>query len=156
MLKILTLYWNGINNLKEIEPGLLDVIKNVGDAEWYVRDNGSKDGSVDWLKEKSYIKLLEAGHNRDNFSQGVNSLYKMSNAKHDDLILLLNNDIVFKVNNPDRIFDSGDQSVRVTLESFCKKYGIEESRNIQLHSIKKAAVNSALTITNGNITGISS
>ena len=96
MLKILTLNWNGINNLKEIEPGLLDVIKNVGDAEWYVRDNGSKDGSVDWLKEKSYIKLLEAGHNRDNFSQGVNSLYKMSNAKQDDLILLLNNDIVFK------------------------------------------------------------
>ena len=65
-----------------------------------------------------------------------------------------NNDIVFKINNPDRIFEFGDQSLRVTLEKFCKLYNIEESRNIKLHSIKKAAVNNALIITNGNITEV--
>lgn len=95
-LHILTLTWNGINHLKNLEPGLFKVINGLGNANWYVRDNGSKDGSVDWLKERSYIKLLEAGHNRDNFSQCVNSLYKFANPQDGDLILLLNNDVVIK------------------------------------------------------------
>lgn len=63
-----------------------------------------------------------------------------------------NNDIVFKINNPTRIFEFGDKSLRNTLDKFCLSYGIEDDRNITLHSIKKAAVNNALEITNGNIT----
>lgn len=94
-LKILTLNWNGLNNIKDLSDSLKPTIDKIGDVEWYVRDNGSKDGSIEWLKEQSHINLFESGHNRDNFSQGVNSLYKLVNPKIDDLILLLNNDVVF-------------------------------------------------------------
>lgn len=74
----------------------------------------------------------------------------------DDLALrllneLANNDIVFKMKNPHRIFEFGDQSIRLTLELFCKKYNIDETRNIKLHSLKTTAINHALNITNGNI-----
>lgn len=77
----------------------------------------------------------------------------------DDLALRLlnentNNDIIFKINNHDRIFEFGDQSLRFTLESFCKEYNIDNERNIKLHSLKKAAINHALLITNGNITEV--
>ena len=65
-----------------------------------------------------------------------------------------NNDTVFKLDNPDRIFDFGEQAIKNTLTKFCKANNIDESRNIKLHSIKKAAVNNALTITNGNITEV--
>jgi len=95
-LKILTLNWNGLNNLKELSDSLLPSINKIGNVEWYVRDNGSKDGSVEWIKDQKHIELFSAGHNRDNFSQGINSLYRLSNPKSEDLVLLLNNDVVFK------------------------------------------------------------
>lgn len=65
-----------------------------------------------------------------------------------------NNDIVFKINNPNRIFEFGDKSLRATLDKFCLSNNIDAIRNITLHSIKKAAVNNALEITNGNITQV--
>lgn len=60
-----------------------------------------------------------------------------------------NNDIVFKINNPTRIFEFGDQSLRNTLEKFCKESGIE-NRKIKLHSVKKAAVDYGFNFTGGD------
>lgn len=97
-LHVLTLNWNGLKDLKELYPGLKEAMEKFDDAEWYVRDNGSRDGSVEWLKENK-ITLLEAGHNRDNFSQGTNSLFELAKPSPYDYVLLLNNDICIKDSN---------------------------------------------------------
>lgn len=98
-MHILTLNWNGANKLMKLAPSLEKAVAQLDvPAIWWVRDNGSKDKSLDILREqyKSEYKVLEAGHNRESFAGGVNSLWKMSEAKDDDLILLLNNDVVIK------------------------------------------------------------
>lgn len=95
MIYALCLNWNGENLLKKMIPGLIENLSNTNhEYKILVRDNGSKDNSVLFLKELN-IDVLEAGHNRDSFSKGVNSLFKIANPKDDDLILLINNDIIF-------------------------------------------------------------
>jgi len=79
------------------------LLKNGWDyPEWYIRDNGSKDGTVEKVKHWKFSsdmplgeRVFAIGHNRDNFSQGVNYLFEKANPKDDDLILLLNNDVKF-------------------------------------------------------------
>jgi len=95
----LTLNWNGRDKLEKLGPGLKTNFEGL-DAEWYVRDNGSKDGSLDWLKAFG-ATTLEVGHNRDSFAKGVNSLFELANPGEDDFILLLNNDVQF--NEPEAI-----------------------------------------------------
>jgi GT2 family glycosyltransferase len=94
----LTLNWNGLDMLKKLKPGLEANLSKF-DWNWWIRDNGSKDGSPDeiskWSKGSSKIHLLKKDHNRDNFSVGVNSLFDESGVSDDDLVLLLNNDISF-------------------------------------------------------------
>lgn len=110
---ILTLTWNKVNFLEKLRPGLArnlshvtmkdGVLKNGWDySEWYIRDNGSKDNTVETVNGWQYFSdillpttIFPIGHNRDNFSQGVNYLFEKANPKDDDLILLLNNDIEF-------------------------------------------------------------
>jgi GT2 family glycosyltransferase len=114
---ILTLNWNGEDKLKELAPSLEAAVKQVQDAEfysqeleekfkirchWLVKDNGSKDGSVEHLKNNygGSLHVYEVGHNRDTFAQGVNFLWdkslELDNSEHGEPILLLNNDIVIK------------------------------------------------------------
>jgi len=99
-LHILTLTWNGSFLLQRLAPGLFHNLKNLGiDAQWYVRSNGCKDDSVSYLETLgNKVSILKKDHNRDNFSQGVNSLANMAkvNLQERDLFLLLNNDIFFK------------------------------------------------------------
>ena len=92
---ILTLNWNGLHHLKALYPSLLKVMGDI-DYIWYVRDNGSSDGSVAWLNNKDKIKIQEINHNRASFSNGMNSLYEeIQFSDNDDLILFLNNDVIF-------------------------------------------------------------
>ncbi len=94
MINILTLSWNGLDKLQRLRAGLLKNLESTKlPYRWYVRDNGSKDNSVNVLKEWPEVELLEAGHNRDNFAKGVNSLLKL--IKQDGSVLLLNNDVEF-------------------------------------------------------------
>lgn len=97
-IHIFTLNWNGSLLLEKLEPGLIRNLKNTQlDYEWYIRDNGSKDESIKKINawDNSKITVFDIGHNRDNFSQGVNYLFNKTATKDDDLILLLNNDVVF-------------------------------------------------------------
>ena len=108
-LHIFTLNWNGEYKLKQLEPGLYNNITNkTGNSEdfkklkfhWYIKDNGSTDKSVEFLKslagfKNGGINIFETGHNRDNFSQGMNLLFDKANPADDDFILLLNNDVEF-------------------------------------------------------------
>lgn len=101
-LHILTLTWNGSALLQRLAPGLLDNLNKLNiDYNWYVRSNGCKDDTLSYLNSLGdKITVLRKDHNRDNFSQGVNSLANLAktNASDKDLFLLLNNDIIFKDN----------------------------------------------------------
>jgi GT2 family glycosyltransferase len=103
MLHVLTLTWDGEQKMRNLLPGLqanLSIFHQStnADAHYHVRDNGSKDGTVDYLKnslDKSQMTVYEIGHNRDSFSAGMNFLAKEAGIKSNDYILLLNNDVVF-------------------------------------------------------------
>ena len=66
--------------------------------KWYVKDNGSKDGSVEYLSsiQSDKVDVLFCSHNTDSFSSGMNILFERANPADDDLILLLNNDLWFE------------------------------------------------------------
>ena len=112
MIHVLTLTWNGQDKIEKLTPGLVKNLQNAGlPFQWYVRDNGSNDKTLDYLytwNNHVNIEVLQASHNRANFAQGVNSLWDRvletqiiddrNNESRDitnDYILLLNNDVVF-------------------------------------------------------------
>ncbi len=96
MLHVLCLNWNGEALLKKMVPSLR---RNLGaldmESRIYVRDNGSTDGSLDFLAKEN-INVLPVEHNDGSFSEGVNSLVELASPKEEDILLLLNNDIEFK------------------------------------------------------------
>jgi GT2 family glycosyltransferase len=96
MINVLTLNWNGLDKLKELQPGLEKNLQRTGQKSmWHIRDNGSTDGSKEWLAEQKRVNVLDVDHNRSNFAQGVNSLAADLSTDKDDYFLLLNNDVVF-------------------------------------------------------------
>lgn len=118
MIHVLTLNWNGKDKLERLVPGLLTNLENTKeDYCWYIRDNGSKDGSVELINELindgKKVKSLFIDHNRHNFAQGVNSLAKLAfkerykseisdnflnfhlKVSPHDKLLFMNNDVEF-------------------------------------------------------------
>lgn len=102
-LHILTLNWNGKLKLEKLTPKLVINTQNLQglNSKWYIRDNGSTDGSVDFIEAMTGVEVLSEpfNHNRDSFAQGINYLFEKANPADDDLVLLLNNDIVFGDDN---------------------------------------------------------
>lgn len=97
MIHVLTLTWNGLHHLKELQGGLFDNLKKTGqEYKWYIRSNGCTDGTQEECLNWENTEVLLKNHNRDSFSAGVNSLYDLTKPNKNDLILLLNNDIVFR------------------------------------------------------------
>jgi GT2 family glycosyltransferase len=94
MLKILTLNWNGKDKLERLTPTLINSLNRI-DYEWWVKDNGSKDGSVEFLESLSNTHLVKTSHNRDSYASGMNILFEAANCLDEDLILFLNNDLYF-------------------------------------------------------------
>lgn len=81
MIHVLTLTWNGLDKLKRLRPGLIKNLENTGlPFRWYIRDNGSKDGTVEEIKTWDHVEVLSVDHNRNNFAQGVNSLAAITNS----------------------------------------------------------------------------
>lgn len=104
VVHVLTLTWNGLDKLQKLRPGLIKNLQNTGlPFTWYIRDNGSKDGTVEEIKKWEHVKVLEVNHNRNNFAEGVNSLIHLAHQEvldttakiHNDYYLLMNNDIEF-------------------------------------------------------------
>lgn len=93
---ILTLNWNGKDKLEKLAPTLFNSLNNI-DYKWLIKDNGSNDGTIEYLNElnNSNIVPIRYRHNLDSFAQGCNFLFKEASPKENDYILLLNNDIVF-------------------------------------------------------------
>lgn len=95
MFHILTLNWNGADKLSALYPTLIDNLKEIN-YQWYIKDNGSTDNSIEVIKNFNNTQLLSIDHNRDSFSLGMNKLFQFANPQDEDIILLLNNDIVFE------------------------------------------------------------
>lgn len=95
MLHILTLSWEGKEKLQKLKQSLLPALDGL-DWVWHIKENGSKDGSVDEVKSWNIpqVNLIEYSHNKDNYAQGMNFLFKEASTKDGDNILTLNNDII--------------------------------------------------------------
>lgn len=116
MLNILTLSWNGCDKLTKLKESLIPALEGLS-YTWFIKDNGSKDDTVattsNWGDK---VKVLSYKDNRQNFSAGVNYCFNAAAPADSDLIMLLNNDVVFNdtksIHNMLRIIQN-DQSVGV-------------------------------------------
>lgn len=96
-LHIFTLTWNACDKLTKLKDSLLPSLEPLDlPWTWFVKDNNSADNTYDvcsaWDKN---IQAVKYKNNHQNFSQGMNYLFNTAAPKDDDLILLLNNDVVF-------------------------------------------------------------
>jgi GT2 family glycosyltransferase len=94
-LKILTLSWNGLHHLKSLRDNLLPLLKEL-DGEWFIKSNGCTDGTIDEVKTwGGNVNPVAYKDNLQNFSEGCNYLFNVACPKDNDLVMLLNNDILF-------------------------------------------------------------
>lgn len=94
-LYILTLTWNACDKLTKLKESLLPSLDGI-DYTWLIKDNGSKDNTVEEAsKWGSSVKVIAYKDNLQNFSAGMNYLFHEAAPQDDDLILLLNNDVIF-------------------------------------------------------------
>lgn len=96
MLHILTLTWNGLDKLTKLKESLIPSLNGL-DYIWHIKDNGSKDETVATASTwGDKVKVYTYPNNLQNFSSGMNYLFKEAAPDDDDYVLLLNNDIIFK------------------------------------------------------------
>lgn len=88
-LAVIILNWNGREMLARFLPSVLD--NTVGDGvEVVVADNGSSDGSVDWLRENfPNLRIVEFSKNYG-YAEGYNRAVDIIDAEYS---LLLNSDV---------------------------------------------------------------
>ena len=96
-LYIFTLSWCALDKLTKLKESLLPSLKELDQPwTWFIKDNASNDNTYDVSSAwDTNIKTLKYKNNLQNFAQGMNYLFAEAAPKDDDLILLLNNDVVF-------------------------------------------------------------
>lgn len=113
-LHILTLTWNGSEKIKKLQESLYPCLKDI-DFTWHIKDNDSKDNTEEIVSKLPNVNYIKYKNNLQNFSEGVNFLYKQANPKDNDFILLLNNDVVFNdtssIKNMMSLFSNKDVGV---------------------------------------------
>ena len=87
-VSIIILTWNGLEFTKKCLDSLKDTV-NDAMITTYVVDNGSTDGTVEYLKELDWIRVIE---NKENLGFVRGNNVAINQIKDDDIILL-NNDI---------------------------------------------------------------
>ena len=86
---IVILNWNGIDHLKKFLGVVVENSSYPG-TEIFIADNGSTDGSVDWVEESfPSVKLIKFGKNHG-FAEGYNLALKQIDAEY---YILLNSDV---------------------------------------------------------------
>jgi GT2 family glycosyltransferase len=92
---IFTISWNGIDKLTKLYQSLMPALGNIS-YEWLIRDNGSKDNTVEIAKSwEGNIKVIPYKDNRQNFAEGMNYLFATAAPADNDIVILLNNDVIF-------------------------------------------------------------
>ena len=95
MLYILTLTWNGCDKITTLKNSLIPSLDGI-DYTWLIKDNASKDDTIKVASEwGDKVKVIPYKNNLQNFSAGMNFLFTEAAPKDDDLIMLLNNDVIF-------------------------------------------------------------
>jgi GT2 family glycosyltransferase len=95
MLHVLTLSWNASDKLTKLKDSLLPALAGI-DYQWHIKDNGSTDNTIATVSAwDTKTHLIPYKDNRQNFSAGVNYLFRAATPANKDLILLLNNDVIF-------------------------------------------------------------
>ena len=85
---VVILNWNGLQHLQHYLPS---VVRTTPDADIVVADNGSTDGSVEWLKaEMPQVQLVLLDRNYG-FAEGYNRA--LAQLEGYDVFVLLNSDI---------------------------------------------------------------
>lgn len=88
LISIVMLNYNGLKYLKRTIPPILKL--DYPNYEFIIVDNGSTDGSIEFIKKFKKIKLIENGENLG-YSKGKNIGVKHAKGEY---ILLLDNDIL--------------------------------------------------------------
>lgn len=95
MLHLLTLTWNACDKLTKLKESLIPALDGI-DYDWIIKDNASKDDTVavasTWGDK---VKVIPYKNNLQNFSAGMNYCFNEAAPKDNDLVMLLNNDIIF-------------------------------------------------------------
>jgi len=99
-LHVLTLHWNQKDKIERLHKSLIQAVE-MFDYKWWIKDNGSKDGSAEYLSsiQSDRIDTFFCGHNTDSFAGGMNILFERAKPADDDIIMLLNNDLWFNDTN---------------------------------------------------------
>lgn len=88
---VVILNWNGLELLKRFLPSV--VTESSGAALVYVADNGSTDGSLNWLtKNYPEVKIIENNNNMG-FAGGYNKALQSIDARY---FILINSDVEVK------------------------------------------------------------
>ena len=82
--------WNGKDLLERFVPSWLEAIKNHPGSEVIVVDNGSTDGSAEWLRSQHPEVILVALEKNLGFGGGSNAGFR---AAKNDIVVLLNSDM---------------------------------------------------------------
>jgi len=98
MLNILTLTWNKSEKLCKLKESMMPALDGI-DYTWFIKDNASKDDTVEKASTWADTKVVKYKDNLQNFSQGMNYIFNVASPKDNDLVLLLNNDITFGDNS---------------------------------------------------------
>lgn len=94
MLHILTLSYKKPEAIKSLKDSLLPNLSGF-DWRWHIRDHQGTGETAEVVAGNERINCITYPTNSENFAQGMNFLFDQSGATNDDLLLLLNNDIVF-------------------------------------------------------------
>lgn len=94
-LYLLTLTWNAEEKLTKLKESILPALNGL-DYTWVIKDNASKDKTVEVASTwGDNVKVIAYKDNRQNFSEGMNHCFNFISPKDDDLVMLLNNDVIF-------------------------------------------------------------
>jgi GT2 family glycosyltransferase len=95
MLYLLTLTWNACEKLTKLKESLIPALGDL-DYTWIIKDNASNDDTVKVASEwGDKVKVIPYKDNRQNFSAGMNYCFAEAAPKDSDLVMLLNNDVIF-------------------------------------------------------------
>jgi GT2 family glycosyltransferase len=94
-LIIMTLTWNACDKLTALKESLIPALNDI-DYTWLIKDNASKDDTIAISSEwGDKVKVIPYKNNLQNFSAGVNHLFAEAAPTDNDLVMLLNNDVIF-------------------------------------------------------------
>jgi len=106
-IAVVILSWNGIEWIKTFLPTIIDKSSN---ANIYVADNASTDGTVEYIKENFTNVNVIQNYSNDGYAKGYNDALKNLNEKY---FVLINSDIEVTDNWLNPIIDLMEDNIDI-------------------------------------------